>query len=341
MLKSKKKLLAVITAFIITLSLISVVHAAGNIKKLDAWYADIKIISNNQQINMDVQPFVVNGTTYVPLRTLANIFNKDVHWDSNSYTITITDKPDPTVDNLKQQLQAKDYQIYLLEQKVKMLEGRQTSSYRLDIDDLEDELNDDYSEYEDIKFNISLSGDEDDITVRIYIDMSKYGDEWRRLTTGDKKEFLQDICDVIKDEYPDADIDGYIKSSSGSSTLLSFSTSSNGTVRLGYNTDLSDLEEELDDKYYDYFDDVELSIELDGNEDDITFYININYNKYKSKWNSLTNSQIQTLMSKIYNDIKNEFSNKYIEGYVYDTYNQQKLAKYYRSSSGYTYFTRY
>lgn len=34
----------------------------------------------------------VDGTTFVPIRTIAQAFNSDVHWDANNYKVVITDK---------------------------------------------------------------------------------------------------------------------------------------------------------------------------------------------------------------------------------------------------------
>jgi uncharacterized protein YneR len=325
------------------MGIMSAVYATGNIKKLDAWFGDIKLIKNHQQITLDTQPFIVDGTTYVPVRALSTLFNKDISWDGSTRTITITDRINPEVETLKQQLEGKNFQISQLEAKIKLLETELSKKDSIDMDDLENDLNNDYGEYEDIEFEISLSGDEDDIQVKIYVDLDDYEDEWDDLTSSKKKDFLQDICDDILDVYPDADIEGYIKDDSSGSKLLSFSTSSSGKVSINSSStaDIDDLEDELDDDYYDYFDDIVLSIELEEDDDDITFYVNINYNTYGDEWDDLSDSQIKTFMAKIYNDIEDEFENSYIEGYVYDTYNKKNLAKYYKNSSGTVKFIRY
>jgi hypothetical protein len=343
-MRSKKKVLLASTGILIfSMGIMSAVYATGNIKKLDAWFGDIKLIKNHQQITLDTQPFIVDGTTYVPVRALSTLFNKDISWDGSTRTITITDRTDPEVETLKQQLEGKNFQISQLEAKIKLLETELSKKDSVDMDDLENDLNNDYGEYEDIQFEISLSGDEDDIQVKIYVDLDDYEDEWDDLTSSKKKDFLQDICDDILDVYPDADIEGYIKDDSSGSKLLSFSTSSSGKVSINSSStaDIDDLEDELDDDYYDYFDDIVLSIELEEDDDDITFYVNINYNTYGDEWDDLSDSQIKTFMAKIYNDIEDEFENSYIEGYVYDTYNKKNLAKYYKNSSGTVKFIRY
>ncbi|MGI6777204.1 MAG: hypothetical protein ACOX7R_04030 [Acetivibrionales bacterium] len=138
----------------------------------------------------------------------------------------------------------------------------------MDIKDLEDELNDDYGSYRKIKFSIRLSGDEEEVTVKISVDLKKYDDEWNSLTRSRKLSYLQDICDDILEEYEDADIEGYIRDSSKSGTykLLSFETNSRGKVSIEERGEaLSDLAEELEDEYYDYFKGIKFdSFELEG-----------------------------------------------------------------------------
>jgi hypothetical protein len=52
-----------------------------------------------------VEPFVYNGTTYLPVRAVANAFNKDVEWDGTTSTVYIGKKdrmmPDTRLDKLQ------------------------------------------------------------------------------------------------------------------------------------------------------------------------------------------------------------------------------------------------
>jgi hypothetical protein len=332
-MRVKIKILGIcMLTFIMITSLISMGYAAGV----------IKVIYNHQEVNTDIQPIVSRDTVYIPLPMIADMFNKNIVWDKIHSEVKITDKPDYTADELRAQIAERDYKIQQLEYKIKILEdGKAYDRSYTDMDDLEDDLNYQYGEYEDIAFDIYLYGDEEDITVKVLVDLDEYQDEWNNLYTSDKKDFLQDICDDIEDEYPHANIHGYIRDRSSHSRLLSFTTSSWGTVRLGYEYDLDNLEDELDDDYFNYFNDIELSIKLEGDEDDITFNVYIDYDEYEAEWDDLSSSQIRTFMSCIYDDIKNEFKYADIEGYVYDSGDDSKLARYYRTSSGYSRLIRY
>lgn len=51
---------------------------------------NVKILVNNSQISPDVPPFIVNGTTYVPIRFISNALNVDkTEWNQNSQSVTI------------------------------------------------------------------------------------------------------------------------------------------------------------------------------------------------------------------------------------------------------------
>ena len=65
---------------------------AKSVKQLQASYDDIKIKINGQQIKTDKEPFVIEGSTYVPVRFVAENLNKEVKWDGKTSTIEINDK---------------------------------------------------------------------------------------------------------------------------------------------------------------------------------------------------------------------------------------------------------
>ncbi len=62
----------------------------------------ISIYVNGTKLNpkdgngKDVAPFIVDGTTYLPVRAVANALGKDVTWDGATASVKITDKIDDT-----------------------------------------------------------------------------------------------------------------------------------------------------------------------------------------------------------------------------------------------------
>jgi Copper amine oxidase N-terminal domain len=185
-------------------------------KNLQAKYNNIKVLRNGMSVATPIEPFIVNGTTYVPLRMMADVFNKDVTWDGKNYTIGITDRPDPGANAA---LAAKDAEINRLKTQVTSLNS-QIESLRNsksnkddddeDLDDLEESLQDDYGDWKDLEWDITLSGDEDDIEVEIELDddfIDEYEDD---IDKSDIEDLVIDIVEDIWEEYDDADITGEI-----------------------------------------------------------------------------------------------------------------------------------
>ena len=81
---------------------IPVVGAAASKRTIDVVYNDIKLVIDGKEVTpLDgngqvVEPFIYNGTTYLPLRAVANALTngtKPVSWDQSTYTIYIGERP--------------------------------------------------------------------------------------------------------------------------------------------------------------------------------------------------------------------------------------------------------
>ena len=83
-----------ITYLILIFLLISnlVVFAKITFKTIQVVYMDLKINVNGKQINIDSEPFVYNGRTFVPVRFISEALNKEVIWNDETKTININDK---------------------------------------------------------------------------------------------------------------------------------------------------------------------------------------------------------------------------------------------------------
>ena len=94
-----KRLQGFIAGVLATLMLTGVFAVAKNMyEKIDVLYNDIKIeIDGESFVATDangnvVEPFIYNGTTYLPVRAIATAFDKDVAWDETTYTVSLTTK---------------------------------------------------------------------------------------------------------------------------------------------------------------------------------------------------------------------------------------------------------
>ena len=79
--------------------------AAQSNKQLDAYYNDIKIVLDGAQITPTdvtgkvVEPFIVDGTTYLPVRAISEALGKNVTWDGNTSTVRIDEKSEPVTSD--------------------------------------------------------------------------------------------------------------------------------------------------------------------------------------------------------------------------------------------------
>ena len=78
------------------------VFAKSGTETLQVLYNNIKIYVDGIKINpkdangTKVEPFIYNGTTYLPVRAIGNALGKEVSWDGNTNTVYIGKSPQQT-----------------------------------------------------------------------------------------------------------------------------------------------------------------------------------------------------------------------------------------------------
>ncbi|WP_139492174.1 stalk domain-containing protein [Brevibacillus dissolubilis] len=241
----KKKILSVLA--LATLPLIGVgmtpasTDAAVATKNVQVKYNNVKVMYNGGLVSTDIEPFLINGTTYIPVRMMAGVFNKDVAWDGTTSTVKVNDKVDTRIANLESQIAALKAEIANKDSKIRSLEDEiadyeedeDDNDYEDDIDDLEDDLNDSYSDYADLEWSIYVSGDEDDIDVEIEIDLDEYEDDFEDLDTSDIEELVESVTEDVWDVFEDADVHGVIIDSAEDDELHEFEGyADDGTIEL-------------------------------------------------------------------------------------------------------------
>ncbi len=95
----KKRLQGLIAGVLMGAMLTSGVAFAKQIRETaELFYNNIKISLNGQTIQPKdangnhVEPFIINGTTYLPVRAVANALGINVGWDSNSNTVILSNQ---------------------------------------------------------------------------------------------------------------------------------------------------------------------------------------------------------------------------------------------------------
>lgn len=56
-------------------------------------FSNIKIVVDGEQISTSKEPFTYEGTTYLPVRAVAEAVGKDVTWDGNTKTVYLGEAP--------------------------------------------------------------------------------------------------------------------------------------------------------------------------------------------------------------------------------------------------------
>ncbi len=113
----KKKLQGFAVGFLACLAVTSVVFAKDISEKVDIFYNNIKIyIDGGELVPKDaigntVEPFIMNGTTYLPVRAVAQAFGKEVEWDGKTQSVYIGKKGENQPDNYLHKLQYNDLKL--------------------------------------------------------------------------------------------------------------------------------------------------------------------------------------------------------------------------------------
>ena len=96
----KKRLQGFVAGTLVGATLVSgVAVAKTGSEAIDAFYNNIKIYVDGIKIDPKdangnaVEPFIYNGTTYLPVRAVGEAINKPVHWDGATQSVYLGEKP--------------------------------------------------------------------------------------------------------------------------------------------------------------------------------------------------------------------------------------------------------
>jgi len=94
----KQRIQGIIIGILIIAMSLTVGAAIGN-QNIEATYRDIKLVVDGEQITPKdangniVEPFIYNGTTYLPVRAVGEALGKTVDWDGATSTVYIGLRP--------------------------------------------------------------------------------------------------------------------------------------------------------------------------------------------------------------------------------------------------------
>ena len=82
-----------------SLALVTVAYATNATKTIQAAYRNIKLVIDGVPVTPRdsngnvVEPFIYNGTTYLPVRAVGEALGKEVSWDGNTNTVYVGEAP--------------------------------------------------------------------------------------------------------------------------------------------------------------------------------------------------------------------------------------------------------
>ncbi len=91
-----KKVVAISLVLVVSALSALTIYAKSTNTTIDIAFRNIKLVVDNQKVYFgkdsegnQIEPFIHNGTTYLPVRAVAEALGKDVAWDGNTHTVYI------------------------------------------------------------------------------------------------------------------------------------------------------------------------------------------------------------------------------------------------------------
>jgi hypothetical protein len=95
------KSIKIVSAIFLSVVLLTsaIVYGETITKTIQVTYRNISILVNGKVVPSEQEPFIYQGRTFVPLRTIGEAVNKTVEWDNTKNQVNITDKPTESTQN--------------------------------------------------------------------------------------------------------------------------------------------------------------------------------------------------------------------------------------------------
>lgn len=306
----------------------TVLHAANVTKTIKAIYSNIAISYNGQTKFLSSEPFIVDGTTYVPLRAVSEVMGANVSWANNTVYIT---QQDTASVSAQQEIASKNFEIASLKQQLELAQkeletfkGTGVAGSNLTTAAIASTLSTIKSTYSDdfnIEWSFNLKQSSSRLDLSVSYDSRYDATRFNNISESKRKQFIKDICQEIANLHKDVEIRGTLEDSRTSKEIASFRYTRTGSYTYEEQTyySLSSFAKELEDDYT-VINQIGFSIpikyiELSERNNTLTFTITTdlrpNNNDYRSQWNNLTlanKRDLEDFLARIKKDIEREYS---------------------------------
>lgn len=333
-------------------------QAAGYKKNKSVNYHPVNFYYNGGQKYLSTVPISIDGTTYLPARTFCDAVGLEINWDQSNGNLYVTSGSNySSVLSLQTELRAKDYEIASLKQELAKLKSSgvtstsssngydQTSGTDIlgtELTATENELERLYEDYFDdieLDFRVRVSGSR--LSVKISYDTSAENKAFNKLSTREIKNFVEDVCDTVRDRHDDIIIDGTIIYTGSNTNKYEFSYSKKDTLTYGSNYDFDEtdvinaVKKTSSINIKDYSQSISINkveASISDSREIVTFKIYIDVtSSIKDAWNMNkgldTDTTLRTSLRDIARDIESE-TDYDIQGIVYDSNNNTTIATY-------------
>lgn len=240
----------------------TVINAANYTKTINATYRNIGVTYNGTSKTLSAEPFLVDGSTYVPLRAVSEIMGAEVSWNGSTNTVTITNN---SADNtaLQQQLATANYQVTTLQRELETVKkeletyknsnssNSSSSTSGTDITTAELDATETYllnNFYDGLHEDIDLDFDLTKKSNRLQLTMSYSSSSEERTYNNSLKErtiqnFIEDVCEAIAERHSGIEIQGTIEYTKSDIQKASFTYSKSGRLTVDFGIDEDDVED--------------------------------------------------------------------------------------------------
>ncbi|HPF20299.1 MAG TPA: copper amine oxidase N-terminal domain-containing protein [Syntrophomonas sp.] len=212
----KRDLLIALASLLIVVFGAVTVYGAPSVSTVVQAYTGVKIVYNGTTLTSTSEPYIINNTTYVPIRMLMNQFGKDISWDGDTMQVIIKNSAgenakDKQIEDLKNEVTALNAKIKGLETALGNADttlrsiddaldkyqktagtavttpvtpgistGSTLSDFQSNLNKYFEDAGDEYFDDDGIEFSINLSGNTVDLVYDITLDFDD-ADEYDRL----------------------------------------------------------------------------------------------------------------------------------------------------------------
>lgn len=222
-------------------------QAAGYYKSKQVQYGGANFYYNGVYQGLSSQMVTIDGAAYMPANSLFQLLGLTSNWDTRTQTLRVSGNVLNSNMSMQAELQAKNDEIASLKkelEKYRLEQGIITSTSGNNISattganilpsDLvatRKALESEYSLYfDDIEFDFSLSLSSGKIKVIISYDSSSENKAFNNLSSKKVKEFLEEVCETIRDYHEDIVIEGRVQYRNSIKTPYSFSYSKRDVI---------------------------------------------------------------------------------------------------------------